>query len=48
MSGVIGDIQKGEVIDTQVGSKTGDTEGANRLSPMGKGCDSSRGGQGSS
>ena len=37
------------VVDTQVRSKTGGMEGANGLSPMGgKGCDSSRGGQGSS
>ena len=37
------------VVDTQVGSNTGGTEGVNGLSPMGgKGCDGSRGGQGSS
>ena len=45
MLGVIGDIQKGGVVNTQVGSKTGGMEGANGLSPMGKGRDSSRGGR---
>ena len=36
------------MIGTQVRSETGGMEGVNSLSPMGKGHDGSRGGQGSS
>ena len=50
IGGPIGDVRRGGLVDTQVGSEAGGTEGANGLSPMGgKGRDGSRGGgQGSS